>query len=129
MPYKTKKEGNKTCVYNKITGAKRGCTKGPIKKYMAALHANVKENVFETLFDEVLTESFRVVSNFHDTYNIQFPNGKVYTGPIRGYHNQEKIHDYIRHMNWKAIYELLKSEGWFKKKEEANKPKQLTLGI
>lgn len=84
-------------------------------------------NVFDKMFEEVLTESFRVVSNFHDTYNIQFPNGKVYTGPIRGYANQEKIHDYVRHMNWKAVYGLLKNEGWFKKKEEPMKEKQLEL--
>ena len=39
MPYKIK--GN--CIYRKDTGKKVGCTKGDVKKYLAALHANVKE--------------------------------------------------------------------------------------
>jgi hypothetical protein len=37
MPYKIK--GN--CIYKKDTGKKVGCTKGSVKKYLAALHANV----------------------------------------------------------------------------------------
>jgi len=40
MPYVAKGK----CVYKKDTGKKVGCTKGPVKKYMAALHANVKES-------------------------------------------------------------------------------------
>lgn len=43
MPYFTKNK----CVYKKNTGKKVGCTKGPIKDYMAALHANVKESLNE----------------------------------------------------------------------------------
>ena len=38
MPYTHKKVGNKTCVYKKSTGKRVGCTSGPIKKYLAALH-------------------------------------------------------------------------------------------
>lgn len=41
MPYKAKGK----CVYKKDTGKKVGCTKGPVKKYLAALYANVKEMV------------------------------------------------------------------------------------
>lgn len=41
MPYKVKGK----CVYKKNTGKKVGCTKGPVKKYLAALHANVKDSV------------------------------------------------------------------------------------
>lgn len=37
MPYKVKGK----CVYKKDTGKKVGCTKGDIKDYLAALHANV----------------------------------------------------------------------------------------
>lgn len=37
MPYKIKGK----CIYKKDTGAKVGCTKGDVHKYMAALHANV----------------------------------------------------------------------------------------
>lgn len=39
MPYKAKGQ----CVYNADTGKKVGCTKGPVKKYLAALHANVPD--------------------------------------------------------------------------------------
>jgi hypothetical protein len=39
MPYKVKGK----CVYKKDTGKKVGCTKGSVKKYLAALHANVKD--------------------------------------------------------------------------------------
>ena len=39
MPYKAKGK----CVYRKDTGKKIGCTKGSVKKYLAALHANVKD--------------------------------------------------------------------------------------
>ncbi|MEI6879785.1 MAG: DUF5661 family protein [Bacteroidota bacterium] len=48
MPYTHKKIGDKECVYKKDTGAKVGCTKGPIEKYLAALHANANESVTET---------------------------------------------------------------------------------
>jgi hypothetical protein len=37
MPYKVKGK----CIYKKDTGKKVGCTKGPVSKYLAALHANV----------------------------------------------------------------------------------------
>ena len=39
MPYKVKGK----CVYKKDTGKKVGCTKGPVSKYLAALHINAKE--------------------------------------------------------------------------------------
>ena len=39
MPYFAKGQ----CVYKKDGGAKVGCTKGPVSKYLAALHANVKK--------------------------------------------------------------------------------------
>jgi len=40
MPYKIKGK----CIYKKRTGKKVGCTKGSIKKYLAALQANVQES-------------------------------------------------------------------------------------
>ena len=44
MPYKTRKvKGKGTCVYKKKGGKKVGCTKGSIKKYLAALHAADKK--------------------------------------------------------------------------------------
>jgi hypothetical protein len=39
MPYKIKGK----CIYKKNTGKKVGCTKGSVKKYMKALHANINE--------------------------------------------------------------------------------------
>lgn len=43
MPYFAKNK----CIYKKNTGKKVGCTKGSVKKYMKALHANVKESLNE----------------------------------------------------------------------------------
>jgi hypothetical protein len=40
MPYTVKGR----CVYKKDSGAKVGCTKGSVKDYLAALHANANEN-------------------------------------------------------------------------------------
>lgn len=40
MPYKIKNR----CIYKKDTGKKVGCTKGSVKKYLAALQANVNES-------------------------------------------------------------------------------------
>lgn len=45
MPYTHRKEGNKNCVYKKDGGAKVGCTKGDVKKYLAALYANANESI------------------------------------------------------------------------------------
>jgi hypothetical protein len=39
MPYVARGK----CVYKRDTGEKVGCTKGSVKKYMAALHANVSD--------------------------------------------------------------------------------------
>jgi hypothetical protein len=44
MPYTYKKVGDKQCVYKKEDNKKVGCTKGSVKKYLAALHANANEN-------------------------------------------------------------------------------------
>ena len=53
MPYKTKKVGNKNCVYKKGSGKKVGCTGGSAKakrKYLAALAINA-ESVKPESFD------------------------------------------------------------------------------
>jgi hypothetical protein len=44
MPYYYKTIGDKKCVYKKEDNTKVGCTKKSIKKYLAALHANVDES-------------------------------------------------------------------------------------
>ena len=56
MPYKVKGQ----CVYKKDTGKKVGCTTGSVKKYLAALHANVDEaNINENL-------------NYQDMFNKEY---------------------------------------------------------
>lgn len=58
MPYKIK--GN--CIYKKDTGKKVGCTKGSVKKYLAALHANVTNEQkiqIKSKLKEVLRRSFK----------------------------------------------------------------------
>ena len=45
MPYKAKGK----CVYKADTGKKVGCTKGSVKKYLAALHANVPDAKHEEI--------------------------------------------------------------------------------
>lgn len=52
MPYKVKGK----CIYKKDTGKKVGCTKGSVKKYLAALQINAEQrhsmkmkNIFENL--------------------------------------------------------------------------------
>lgn len=41
MPYEVRGK----CIYKKDGGTKVGCTKGSVKKYLAALHANVDESI------------------------------------------------------------------------------------
>ena len=50
MPYTSKGK----CVYKKDTGEKVGCTKGSVKKYLGALHANVKNEVSGSESNEVV---------------------------------------------------------------------------
>ena len=45
MPYKVKGK----CVYKKDGGAKVGCTKGSVEKYLGALHANANESEDKSL--------------------------------------------------------------------------------
>lgn len=60
MPYKTKKVGNKNCVYKKNSGKKVGCTGGSKeakRKYLAALAINaesVQPNTFDATVLSVL---------------------------------------------------------------------------
>ena len=49
MPYKAKGK----CVYNTDTGEKVGCTKGSVKKYLAALYANVPDAKNESKIKEL----------------------------------------------------------------------------
>ena len=52
MPYKVKKQGDKYVVYKKDTGKRVGATAGnkeALRKYMAALHINAKENTMKPI--------------------------------------------------------------------------------
>lgn len=62
MPYFAKNK----CVYKKNTGKKVGCTKGPVKNYLAALHANVEESLNECweLKNTVMTDDKSEASVF-----------------------------------------------------------------
>ena len=55
MPYTVKDK----CVYKKDTGKRVGCTKGSVKKYLRALHANVEDeevaNNFTKLYKRLIT--------------------------------------------------------------------------
>lgn len=53
MPYIVRKRKGKKCVYKKnkdgTQGEKVGCTDGPIKDYLAALHINANESLEEKI--------------------------------------------------------------------------------
>ena len=56
MPYVVKDK----CVYRKDTGKRVGCTKGSVKAYLKALHANAE--------DEEVIDSFTKLYNRLITY-------------------------------------------------------------
>ena len=85
MPYKTKKYKGKTCVYKKDTGKKVGCTKGPKKKYLAALHAaenkktkKLKEAAsMEEIVNQEPTEYISTNLRYHGLVQINKDRGIV----------------------------------------------------
>jgi hypothetical protein len=66
MPYTHREVDDKECVFKKDTGKKVGCTKGPIKDYLRALHANVKteEEIEEGIIDIGREKVEKLVSKF-----------------------------------------------------------------
>lgn len=81
------------CVYKKnpdgTKGELVGCTKGSIKKYMAALHANVKEinmNESEQGKPKSLPELNKYISKFWPKVKVRKGNGYFYI-----YSNDEEI--------------------------------------
>lgn len=104
MPYTHKKIGNKTCVYKKDTGAKVGCTKGDVHKYLAALHANANESVdlneIRKFVRNTLKERFSVIQNtleisepYDNIQKINVSGIDVYVlfGNVDYYQNKESI--------------------------------------
>ena len=60
MPYRIKGK----CIYNKDTGKKLGCTKGSVKRYLAALYANVpdaKKNEIRIKLKEILRRELKPI--------------------------------------------------------------------
>lgn len=75
MPYKIVGK----CIYNKDTGKKMGCTKGSVKRYLAALHANVpdaKKNEIKGKLKEVLRRSLKEVL-LNENAEFQKDNVKI----------------------------------------------------
>jgi len=77
MPYKAKGQ----CVYKADTGKKVGCTKGPVKKYLAALHANVPDAKHEATMktpspslDKVIKRIAKDVTDFQNYVDIDAPH-------------------------------------------------------
>jgi len=101
MPYEIRGK----CIYKKDGGAKVGCTKGDVHKYMAALHANANESVelneitnVRKYIREILKENFNVVNN---TLEISEPYDKIQKIVIEG----------------KVVYVLFGNVDYYKNKE------------
>ena len=72
MPYKIKGK----CIYKKDTGKKVGCTKGSVKKYLAALHANASESIDHGLTEEEFQEILRLL-NFNTKVTTYSEDGML----------------------------------------------------
>lgn len=88
MPYKVKGK----CVYKKDTGKKVGCTKGPVKKYLAALHINAHESMetfkdyqkrtYKETFLNTIAGDQRVTDTQHSNIGeTQYSDGQDYSVP------------------------------------------------
>ena len=113
MPYATKGQ----CVYKKDTGKKVGCTKGPVKKYLAALHANVEESLNECweLKNTVLTDGGHEATVFFNlTKAPGVELGLVYDTSDTSV-PPDYVHGVIRDLNSKSMHKF----------EDPNKAKQL----
>ena len=78
MPWKVRGK----CIYKKDTGAKVGCTKGSVKKYLAALHINAHEDAprkkmksFKDFWEDATNPTGLTVSA--DPASIQDPAGDM----------------------------------------------------
>ena len=73
MPYKIVGK----CIFNTDTGKKMGCTKGSVKRYLAALHANIpdsKKNEIRTKLKEIFRKSF--ANTINETSELNKKNVK-----------------------------------------------------
>ena len=70
MPYSIRGK----CIYKKDTGEKVGCTKGSIKRYLSALHANVsdtKKNEIRTKLKEILKKAITSNSTINEDVDMK----------------------------------------------------------
>lgn len=96
MPYRIQGK----CIYKKDGGAKVGCTKGDVHKYMAALHANASESVDDInnedtkeLIKRLIRENFGLFIKDESPDSISFditskniPVGNIVIGrPLRNF--------------------------------------------
>ena len=82
MPYVAKGK----CVYKRDTGKKVGCTKGSVKKYLAALHANVSdasESVSEA-FDTVMSPPLKISGLINQLNELKRKHGDVTVNLVNG---------------------------------------------
>lgn len=70
MPYKIDPK-NKKCVVKADSGKRVGCTKGSVKKYLAALHANVNESEDLDWVNGVLEDGINI-GDFYKV-NLEYP--------------------------------------------------------
>lgn len=83
MPYEVRGK----CIYKKDGGAKVGCTKGSVKKYLAALHANANESTTKDLIKRLVRENISLFlkdeTPEHCSFDIlmnQIPVGRITMG-------------------------------------------------
>ena len=122
MPYKVKEK----CVYKKDTGKKVGCTKGSVKKYLAALHMH------ENKIKKMLREEFDDLQWIHDVPTL-FADNEELNEKIKALHkvvgseaifgNLTKpfdVDDILSHYDWYGItnFELEDGTEWVVGTEE-----------
>jgi len=76
MPYSIRGK----CIYKKDTDEKVGCTKGSVKRYLAALHANVtdaKKNEIRTKLKEVLKKAIISHSSLNEDVDMKKDNADI----------------------------------------------------
>jgi len=76
MPYSIRGK----CIYKKDTGEKVGCTKGSVKRYLAALHANVpdaKKNEIRTKLKEVLKKAITSNATLNEDVDMKKDNADI----------------------------------------------------
>ena len=123
MPYKTRKVGNKYCVYKKDGGKKVGCTDGTkeaLRKYLAALHiaedeVEVKMESFKFFFeskDADIEDLIKMIKN-PDPSKVKEYGGTEYVDMLRKklarlradieYLNPEEIQKFAYNLGYEDI--------------------------